>query len=465
MGIFNNELVINSNNPFLNDKLHRESEIKSLTSLFDIVGNQMVLAINSKWGTGKSSFMKMWNQYLANEGYKTIFFNAWENDYIDDPFIAFVNELVNSINSEDKIKGFVEKAKAVGLALVKQTPHIASVILKNKVGFDSEEFISNDKLEEIVTEKIDNYNKNKNTVEGFKKELNDIAQKSFDENNKPIIIFVDELDRCRPDYAISLLERIKHFFNVQNIIFVLGIDKDALSNSIKVIYGGQTDINGYLTRFIDMEYKLKEGSRNDFISHLIYKYKYDDLFEKRKFQYAIEEEYKLYEFSKVLISVTEGFELSLRDIEKLMIELYMIIKANIKYMIYPFPLIMVCTIKRISKSLYSKMKLGDIKYIELIQIIESYNISISQWIESYDISIFKAYLIWLIDDVTELEKLKKSAEMSQQNRFENNDVRCVELFDWIINKSVWLANDIQQVKKKIYNMADLYDSFETLIEN
>lgn len=84
MGIFNNEIVINEENSFENDKLNRECEAGNLTNLFSLVENQMVLAIDSPWGTGKSSFLKMWNQKLRNNGYDTVFFNAWENDFVDD---------------------------------------------------------------------------------------------------------------------------------------------------------------------------------------------------------------------------------------------------------------------------------------------------------------------------------------------------------------------------------------------
>ena len=98
MGIFNNEVIINKENPFENDKLNRELEANNLTNLLNLVDNQMVLAIDSPWGTGKSSFLKMWNQKLINEGYDTVFFNAWENDFVEDAFIAFVEEIRESLS-------------------------------------------------------------------------------------------------------------------------------------------------------------------------------------------------------------------------------------------------------------------------------------------------------------------------------------------------------------------------------
>ena len=97
MGIFNNEVIINKENPFENDKLNRELEANNLTNLFNLVDNQMVLAIDSPWGTGKSSFLKMWNQKLINEGYDTVFFNAWENDFVEEIRVSLSDRPVDNL--------------------------------------------------------------------------------------------------------------------------------------------------------------------------------------------------------------------------------------------------------------------------------------------------------------------------------------------------------------------------------
>lgn len=462
MGIFNNNLEIDIENPFKYDKLQREEEIENLTAMFDIVNNQMVLAINSQWGTGKTSFLQMWNQYLKNEGYKTIFFNAWENDYVEDPFIAFVDEIRESINDENKIRGLMEKAKDVSLALFKQTPKMASKILKEKTGFDSEEIISNDELAKSVADKIDNYNKNKKSVDKFRKELEKIALKEFEQNTKPMIIFVDELDRCRPDYAINLLERIKHFFNVQNIIFILGIDKEALSNSIKVIYGEQTDINGYLTRFIDLEYRLKRGSNEQYVNYLVDKYNFYTIFEKRNFRDTLLVEYQYSDFLKVVIQVAVGFNLSLRDIEKIIVEIYMILKANISKYIYPYSLVMLCAIKRINRDIYNKIKFNQINYNELILKLKQQNENLQEWLEDRKTCVFKAYLIWLLNDTVEINRIKENIEKIEENkRWEDNDNRCLENYDRIISGAgYWMVwDDGIGVKERIFKMAELYDNF------
>ena len=104
----------------------------------------------------------------------------------------------------------------------------------------------------------------KQLVYTFRKQLSDFA-KTIDQE-KQLIVFVDELDRCRPDYAVQMLERIKHFFAIDNIIFVLSIDKKVLCKSIKAVYGGlEIDTEAYLRRFIDLEFDLPEPNISDFI--------------------------------------------------------------------------------------------------------------------------------------------------------------------------------------------------------
>lgn len=466
MGIFNNNLKIDIENPFKNDKLHREEEVKNLTAMFDIVNNQMVLAVNSQWGTGKTSFLRMWNQYLINEEYKTIFFNAWENDYVEDPFIAFVDEIRESINDENKVRGLMEKAKEVSLALFKQMPKMASKIIKEKTGVDSEEIISNDELTKIVADKIDNYNKNKKSVDKFKIELEKIANKEFEENKKPMIIFVDELDRCRPDYAISLLERIKHFFYVQNIVFILGIDKEALSNSIRVIYGEQTDINGYLTRFIDLEYRLKESNSKEYVEYLLDKYDFRKLVENRKFDgLMFSAECNFTEFQNLIINIITGFKLSLRDIEKFIVEVYMILRANVKKYIYPHVLMLLCVLRKIDKATYNRVKFNQISYGEFVSSLEKQNINIKDWLEDIDTCILKAYLIWLLKDNIEINSLKESiTKMDESNSYMNKDFMCLELYNSIAQgKEYRISQHNEQViKQNIYKMAELYDSFNTI---
>jgi len=90
-----------------------------------------------------------------------------------------------------------------------------------------------EKLQERITE----YTQKKESIASFRKELENFIKKS--KGDKPLVFVIDELDRCRPDYAVELLEQMKHFFSVPRIVFVLSIDKNHLSASVKGYYGSE----------------------------------------------------------------------------------------------------------------------------------------------------------------------------------------------------------------------------------
>src|SRR5690242_5599096 len=94
-------------------------------------------------------------------------------------------------------------------------------------------------LEEVAEERIQAYEQEKRGTKAFRDSLTEFAvlAANADDRRGPVVFFVDELDRCRPDYAVALLERIKHLFNVEGVVFVLSIDRQQLVNSVKAIYG------------------------------------------------------------------------------------------------------------------------------------------------------------------------------------------------------------------------------------
>ena len=89
------------------------------------------------------------------------------------------------------------------------------------------------------------------------------------ELGKPLVIMIDELDRCRPSYAIELLEVAKHLFAVDNVVFVLAVNRAELVHSVKALYGSGFDAEGYLRRFFDLDFQLPEPDRKRFVSDLL----------------------------------------------------------------------------------------------------------------------------------------------------------------------------------------------------
>lgn len=80
------------------------------------------------------------------------------------------------------------------------------------------------------------------------------------------MVLVDELDRCRPNYAIEMLEVIKHFFKTDNFVFVVATDTDQLVHSIAAVYGAGFDAAQYLKRFFDRKASLAEPDLVEYLS-------------------------------------------------------------------------------------------------------------------------------------------------------------------------------------------------------
>jgi hypothetical protein len=135
-----------------------------------------------------------------------------------------------------------------------------------------------------VKQQIERYQEEKNSISGFREALSELPKQIALHDGKPkqVVFFIDELDRCRPDFAISLLERIKHLFTVDNFIFVLALDREQLRNIIKTLYGTGQQADSYLRRFIDFSYKLEKPSIEAFAELLKIRFGITDLFSTRK---------------------------------------------------------------------------------------------------------------------------------------------------------------------------------------
>ncbi|PIT52599.1 hypothetical protein BHC44_07265 [Snodgrassella alvi] len=273
------QVEIDAADPFKNDVLDRKANIEILTQFITSYEQSIVLCIDAGWGQGKTTFIKMWQQSLKNLDIPTIYFNAWESDYTDDALIALIGEIglsIQELTGEDKttaekIIGRIYKFAANFTKAA--APTMANLGIKAASGG----LISADEIstafgnlsESLVKEQITKYEESRKTLGSFKEALSELARCYADgDAHKPLVIFIDDLDRCRPNFAIEVLEKAKHLFNVDNIIFVLATDKTQLGHSIRAVYGQGLDVNGYLRRFIDFDYLLPSPVRSDFIVSL-----------------------------------------------------------------------------------------------------------------------------------------------------------------------------------------------------
>ena len=300
-----NEIIeIPEDNPFQNDKLNRESIAENLENIIDATNDSMVLSIDASWGNGKTTFIKMWKQKIDNEKkYKALYFNAWENDDCEDPLLALIGEITDSLKSKEENSKIIDSIKQYGKPLLKKTiPTVLKIATSGVIDIagiassDQKKYLA-DFAEHMGD--FDTYGEQKESKENFKKKL---AEMQVDENKK-IIFFIDELDRCRPTFAVEMLEKIKHLFSIDNFIFILSLDRRQLSCSVRTLYGQEIDAIGYIRRFIDIEFMLPEPNRKEYTELLIDKYKLKNK-NSKYFEYYL----KL---------VIDAYNLSLRDIDKL----------------------------------------------------------------------------------------------------------------------------------------------------
>ena len=262
------------------DLLDREMFVDQVIKIIDLNSNNkksIRFAINGGWGVGKSFVLDRIENRLEDmpseetglNKYLVFHYNCWEYDYYEEPLVAIVASMLDTIDEKEnliptetkaKIKGFL---KAVGSALLIK----ANEAIEKKTGFNPQEVIDViTDAKESSAEKIEEEHKyDSNFI--FKATLKKLQEtlKLLSED-KTIVFVVDELDRCLPEYSIKVLERLHHIFEKSsNIQVVLSIDKTQLEHTIKTIFGEKTETERYLSKFINFEIKLDEGVFNELV--------------------------------------------------------------------------------------------------------------------------------------------------------------------------------------------------------
>lgn len=295
-----------------------------------------VLNIDSRWGSGKTFFLTRFQKQLADEGFIVTYVNAWEDDHANDPLLpvlASIDETVSKFTSKTPkaaklLKGLKNHGLKIAISLGKHaTKKLASKffgeavneipdILSTPDQKSLEDAAANvavstveDVLDNAAAKLLDEFSESKKSISLFKSNLSNLVKVigETDSKHAQIFIFVDELDRCRPTYAISMLERIKHLFNTDGVIFVLATDTSQLRHSIKAVYGNDFESSKYLLRFFDRQYHLKDPSKAQVVAQL-----FSTGIDSKKF--SIPPGIKSPEdfFQRMV----EGFQLPTRDVEQ-----------------------------------------------------------------------------------------------------------------------------------------------------
>lgn len=273
----------------------------------------LTICLNGKWGTGKTFFLTRLVETYNGSGGKALYYNAWQDDFLDDPLVSIIAQLGKKSIAEkafDDIKTVARPLLAgMGWGLVwGLTKKVAGQVVKNKLGFDVSDLSITDADAINGRDALDVYMDMDASRTELRRAISNFARKNWEACHKPLLFVVDELDRCRPTFAIEVLERVKHLFSVDHLVFIMGTDKSQLSESIRSVYGS-IDVQDYLNRFFDLELHLSEVPCDVFVDRLWERIGYESLMPSKSSQIWKE-------FLEMFKDIAQSSRLSLRQVEQ-----------------------------------------------------------------------------------------------------------------------------------------------------
>ena len=255
----------------------RNTEIKDFIEALELIEGNMFISLDARWGEGKTFYVRQIEKTLEYQtmknfstddtqdeldkmklyftgttleeidlkhSYLPVYYNAWLYDNHGDPLMSLLYVIVKKCGiwidsklTKDKTEKLKDLIKSVQVSL----------------GMFS---IGGDKVIDSFIEK--DIFKDIQLAEDIRQKVKEIYNEIIEEQTQKLVIFIDELDRCKPSYALEMLERIKHYFDDDRIIFIVSVNKEQLIHTILNYYGNGFDSTGYLNKFFDLEAHLPE---------------------------------------------------------------------------------------------------------------------------------------------------------------------------------------------------------------
>lgn len=256
---------IKDNNIWADDKLGIKENVIGFANVlkqekFTEGGNSKVYAISAEFGIGKTFFCERLRDVLTQDGIPVSMLNIWKMDFYENPLIPLLIKLQDIYIKNNQIRVWVSNTLKFGTKL---TAWAIKKCLKHR-GFDIDKLARLYKqLKPSKSNIYNSYFEYDQQLHKTKKFLSSWAKKA----NKPIVIIIDELDRCRPDYAVKTLEILKHFFDIPGFVFVLAIDEEQLKSSVETLFGTK-NFDGYKRKFISNSFILPKPDKEKFTNFL-----------------------------------------------------------------------------------------------------------------------------------------------------------------------------------------------------
>lgn len=277
-----------------------------------------VLNLNAEWGAGKTWFIKRWYMELKQH-YPTVYIDAWQQDFSDDPLLTVISSIIVQLKYiAGKENPIPEGMRQRLLGLFKVGSKLALKAAIKKAGLEEDDFsLEGEDANQLVDALCSNQKERYESIQYLKQEIRQWVEGAVGLSEKkldyPAFILIDELDRCRPSYAVEMLETIKHIFDIPRVVFVLATDTEQLQHAVKVIYGSEFNAYTYLSRFFSRRFSLPSGSRLNFIEEYLTK---SSCLYSNVFEIIWPKDLNIASLSVILSSIADSCHLSLRSTEK-----------------------------------------------------------------------------------------------------------------------------------------------------
>jgi hypothetical protein len=230
-----------------------------------------VIAVDAPWGSGKSWIAKRLPAHFEADSRigACVYVDAFEFDYHQDPFAVVTSAILDGFQKQPAA---VVNLKRAAMKVIKVSlPAIGKGMLKvggKAIGVDADDLVGavveagTDASEKAIEQMLDTVAKTSATTAAFKAKLTELANTS--ENSAPLVVIIDELDRCRPSYALEMLERVKHLFDVPNVVFIFFVHAPALHSAVRKTYGQDINPSEYLRKFFAVTVGLPIANKPDY---------------------------------------------------------------------------------------------------------------------------------------------------------------------------------------------------------
>ena len=233
-------LEVSGEDPFANDLLGCRGKAEALSAVIMSVRGPAAVMVDGTWGAGKTTFLRMCAAYLRTEGMTVVEFDAASARHTQRPALDMIEALSAKLPDADADRiwdGGGARLAAV-LGIVTPDPRMES-------GRERRE-----------------------AVQDFTDSLKSVAAE-----HERLVLVVDELDRCPPNYALEALADIHQLLSVEGVVVLMGVNRDELCHLVRSVYGPRFGADGYLRRYADLHIDLPALSHTDlsqFVTHLLH---------------------------------------------------------------------------------------------------------------------------------------------------------------------------------------------------